>query len=86
LQQIFEKNPCKHPIVILKDVSYSDLKSVVSFIYNGEINVSQDCISGILAVSYTIKRKKVVSAPLHKVFQTLPQMKLLQREDVKHNI
>lgn len=40
-QTLFILNPCKHPIVILKDVRYSDLKTLVDFMYYGEVNVSQ---------------------------------------------
>ncbi|KAG1661368.1 Protein bric-a-brac 2 [Nymphon striatum] len=41
-KSIFAANPNKHPfIVLLSDVCYSDLKAILNFMYNGEINVSQ---------------------------------------------
>jgi len=43
-------NPCQHPIVILKDVKYSDLKTMVDFMYYGEVNVSQEQLPAILKV------------------------------------
>jgi hypothetical protein len=50
-QHVFENNPCKHPIVILKDIHFVDLRTIISFIYNGEVNISQNRINTILAVS-----------------------------------
>ena len=42
--------PGQHPIVILKDVSYDDLDSVVQFMYNGIVNVSSDKLPAVLKV------------------------------------
>lgn len=35
-------NPSRHPIVILKDVSFSDLRTMVDFMYYGEVNVTEE--------------------------------------------
>nr|CAD7195161.1 unnamed protein product [Timema douglasi] len=47
-QTLFTVNPCQHPIVILKDVKYNDLKTMVDFMYYGEVNVSQEQLPAIL--------------------------------------
>lgn len=49
-QSLFTVNPCQHPIVILKDVKFSDLKIMVDFMYYGEVNVSQDQLPSIIKV------------------------------------
>lgn len=54
-QELFMDNPCSHPIVIMRDIKYCDLKAVVDFMYRGEINVSQDQISALLKVADTLK-------------------------------
>lgn len=36
---IFSEYSEKNPIVILKDVKFMDMKSLVNFMYRGEINV-----------------------------------------------
>lgn len=51
-QSLFTVNPCQHPIVILKDVKFSDLKIIVDFMYYGEVNISQDQLSSIIKVQY----------------------------------
>ena len=50
-------NPCKHPIVILKDVRFIDLKAIIDFMYKGEVNVSQDQLSALLKTAETLKVK-----------------------------
>ncbi len=48
-------NPCQHPIVILRDVAYADLKTVVDYMYKGEINVTHSQLASILRAAETLK-------------------------------
>lgn len=50
-------NSCKHPIVILKDISYRDLSSMLHFMYQGEVNIKQEDISSFLKVAETLQIK-----------------------------
>ncbi len=43
----------QHPIVILKDVAFEDLQTVVKFMYHGIVNVSSDKLPGVLKVRNT---------------------------------
>uniref|UniRef100_T1JEJ6 BTB domain-containing protein n=1 Tax=Strigamia maritima TaxID=126957 RepID=T1JEJ6_STRMM len=56
-QSLFMENPCKHPIVILKDIKYSDLRALVDFMYKGEVNVTQEQLSALLKTAETLKVK-----------------------------
>ncbi|XP_022247512.1 protein tramtrack, beta isoform-like isoform X2 [Limulus polyphemus] len=56
-QALFVDNPCKHPIVIMKDMRYVDMKAIIDFIYHGEVNVSQDQLSALLKTAETLKVK-----------------------------
>ncbi|XP_015610105.1 longitudinals lacking protein, isoforms H/M/V isoform X1 [Cephus cinctus] len=56
-QSLFTVNPCQHPIVILKDVKFSDLKIMVDFMYYGEVNVSQDQLPSIIKTAESLKIK-----------------------------
>ena len=56
-QSLFMANPCKHPIIILKDVRFVDLKSIIDFMYRGEVNVSQDKLSALLKTAEMLKVK-----------------------------
>ncbi|XP_032598893.1 protein bric-a-brac 2 isoform X2 [Drosophila grimshawi] len=54
-QALFYDNPCQHPIIIMRDVNFCDLKALVEFMYKGEINVCQDQINPLLKVAETLK-------------------------------
>ena len=52
----------QHPIVILKDVAFEDLQTVVKFMYHGIVNVSSDKLPAVLKVD----RPK--DSPLNSIF------------------
>lgn len=54
-QSLFFENPCQHPIVIMRDVKWEELKACVEFMYKGEINVSQEQIGPLLRVAESLK-------------------------------
>jgi len=45
----------KTPIIFLKDVKYAELKALVQYMYRGEVNISQDDLSSLLAVAQSLK-------------------------------
>ncbi|XP_044726947.1 protein bric-a-brac 2-like isoform X2 [Chrysoperla carnea] len=47
-RDLFKENPCQHPIVILRNVSYTDLSAIVSFMYQGEVSVISDQLTSFL--------------------------------------
>ncbi|KAK4883648.1 hypothetical protein RN001_006967 [Aquatica leii] len=57
LKELFRANPGDHPIVILPDVNYSALQSLLEFMYQGEVSVSQDEIPAFMKVAETLKVK-----------------------------
>ncbi|GLV39075.1 tramtrack [Carabus blaptoides fortunei] len=56
-QALFVNHPDKHPIVILKDVPYSDMKSLLDFMYRGEVSVDQDRLTAFLRVAESLRIK-----------------------------
>lgn len=46
-QSIFLENSSQHPIVVLKDVKYTDLKLIIDFMYEGGIQVREDQIDSL---------------------------------------
>lgn len=61
-QNLFLSNPCKHPIVILKDVKFGDLKSIIDFIYSGEVNIPQEQLGSLLKTAESLKIKGLADA------------------------
>ncbi|XP_052565544.1 protein tramtrack, alpha isoform isoform X2 [Culex pipiens pallens] len=56
-QQIFVNHPEKHPIVILKDVPFKDMKCLLDFMYRGEVSVDQDRLAAFLRVAESLRIK-----------------------------
>ncbi|XP_076254887.1 zinc finger and BTB domain-containing protein ttk isoform X1 [Rhynchophorus ferrugineus] len=56
-QTLFMNHPEKHPIVILKDVLYSDMRSLLDFMYRGEVSVDQDRLTHFLRVAESLRIK-----------------------------
>ncbi|XP_071452772.1 protein bric-a-brac 1-like [Hetaerina americana] len=56
-QKLFIDHNEQNPIIILKGVKFCDLKSVVSFMYCGEIEVAEPEMEGVLAVAETLEIK-----------------------------
>ncbi|XP_070143545.1 LOW QUALITY PROTEIN: protein tramtrack, alpha isoform-like [Drosophila kikkawai] len=54
---LFINHPEKHPIVILKDVPYSDMKSLLDFMYRGEVSVDQERLTAFLRVAESLRIK-----------------------------
>ncbi|CAH1112586.1 unnamed protein product [Psylliodes chrysocephalus] len=63
-QSLFATNPCKHPIVILKDVKFLDLRVMVDFMYHGEVSVSQEQLPCILKTAEMLKIKGLTEIPM----------------------
>lgn len=40
-KMLLKENPCKHPIIIMKDMKYDQLKDILQFMYKGEVSISQ---------------------------------------------
>uniref|UniRef100_A0A182MZT3 BTB domain-containing protein n=1 Tax=Anopheles dirus TaxID=7168 RepID=A0A182MZT3_9DIPT len=47
-KDVFKENPCQHPVIIFKNVRYTDLMSLVEFMYQGEVSVPQEQLSSFL--------------------------------------
>ncbi|XP_022918790.1 protein tramtrack, beta isoform isoform X1 [Onthophagus taurus] len=56
-QTLFVNHPDKDPIVILKDVPYNDMKSLLDFMYRGEVSVDQDRLTAFLKVAESLRIK-----------------------------
>ncbi|XP_054275343.1 protein abrupt-like [Macrosteles quadrilineatus] len=60
-KHLFKVNPCKHPIVILKDVGYKELSGLLQFMYKGEVNVYQEELADFLKTAELLQIKGLTS-------------------------
>jgi len=56
-RNILRRNPHQHPLLYMKGVSFSNLQSVLNFMYHGEVNVAQDDLNNFLAVAEDLRIK-----------------------------
>ncbi|KAJ3661085.1 hypothetical protein Zmor_005504 [Zophobas morio] len=56
-KQMFKVNPCKHPIVILKDVAHGNMKDILEFMYMGEVNVLRENLATFLRTAELLQVK-----------------------------
>ncbi|ROT71075.1 hypothetical protein C7M84_010624 [Penaeus vannamei] len=56
-KELLVAHPDKHPIVILKDVRYSELRTLIEFIYNGEVSVEQHDLADLLCTARELQIK-----------------------------
>jgi len=56
-RNILRRNVHQHPLLYLKGVKYSDLQSVLNFMYHGEVNIAQEELNSFLAVAEDLRVK-----------------------------
>jgi len=54
-RELLKDNLCQHPIIVLRDVTYTDMHSLLQFMYNGEVNVTQDQLNSFLKTAESLK-------------------------------
>ncbi|XP_055615738.1 protein abrupt [Toxorhynchites rutilus septentrionalis] len=61
-QEMFISNPCKHPIVVLKDVSLNVMQELLQFMYQGEVNVKHSELQSFMKIAETLQIKGLTSS------------------------
>ncbi|XP_024937178.1 protein jim lovell isoform X8 [Cephus cinctus] len=47
----------KHPVFILKDIKFKELKAMMDYMYKGEVNISQDQLAALLKAAESLQIK-----------------------------
>ena len=55
--EIFDRTPCKSPVVVLKDVRWQDLEALLDYMYLGEVNVNQNDLASLLKTAECLRIK-----------------------------
>jgi hypothetical protein len=56
-RSVLKQNPHQHPLLYLKGVEFSDLQSVLNFMYHGEVNVAQEELNSFLSIAEELQVK-----------------------------
>ena len=57
---MFLRNPCKHPIVVLKDVHFKYMKLLLMYMYRGEVSCPQEDLHGLLKTARGLQIRGLV--------------------------
>lgn len=52
---LFQANPCKHPVFYMNDVKFDILKSILEYMYLGEVHISNDNLKEFIRVAEGLK-------------------------------
>ncbi|KAB7503334.1 Protein bric-a-brac 2 [Armadillidium nasatum] len=61
-EDIFDKTPCKHPFIVLKDVTAKEFKLILDFIYRGEVEICQSELNKFLDIAKGLKIRGIKTA------------------------
>ncbi|KAJ4433475.1 hypothetical protein ANN_15778 [Periplaneta americana] len=75
-QRIFSENPCKHPVIVLKDLRGWEVQAIVDFMYKGEISVVQEQLSSLIKAAESLQ----VRGLAHTEQQVLPEKEQQQQQ------
>ena len=56
-RQLLRRHKHQHPLLYLRGVTFSDLESVLAFMYHGEVNIAQDQLNSFLSIAEDLKVK-----------------------------
>lgn len=54
-KSIFQQNPHKDPIIVLHDINTASLRTLLTFMYNGEVNVTEEFLPVLLKTADTLR-------------------------------
>ena len=61
-QELFMENTCKHPIVFLKDISFTQTRALLDYMYHGEVSVQEEELQGLLKIAEALQVKGLVES------------------------
>jgi len=71
-RSILRRNRHEHPLLYLKGVKFTDLVSVLNFMYHGEVNVAQEELNSFLAVAEDLKVKGLTQNKSNSSQENIP--------------
>ena len=92
-----QENPCKHPVIILRDSSYDDIEGLVRYVYRGEVDVQPEQLQSFLRTAELLQIKGLADqnlcntateseAPLNSPNRSSPDVPIVAQEDDKKRI
>ncbi|KAK3851498.1 hypothetical protein Pcinc_041862 [Petrolisthes cinctipes] len=61
-RSLLKNNPCNHPIIILNEVGYSELVTLLQYMYHGEVQIAHDQITDFLRTAKLLQVRGLAEA------------------------
>ncbi|XP_066970809.1 zinc finger and BTB domain-containing protein 7B-like isoform X3 [Macrobrachium rosenbergii] len=55
--KMFEETPCKHPVVVLKDIHGKEIEALLSYMYDGVVSVAQSDLARLINAAEVLQIK-----------------------------
>lgn len=55
--KIFERTPCKHPVIVIKDVECKNMEALLNYMYAGVVSVSQSDLAQLIRAAELLEIK-----------------------------
>ncbi|XP_064091600.1 zinc finger and BTB domain-containing protein 24-like isoform X3 [Macrobrachium nipponense] len=49
--KVFEGTPCKHPVIVLKDIQKKEMEALLNYMYLGQVSVAQNDLAQLIRVA-----------------------------------
>lgn len=72
-RRIFHENPCKHPVIVLKDFQGWEVQAVVDFMYRGEVSVAQEQLGTVIRAGESLQVRGLAEHERGEELRTPPQ-------------
>lgn len=59
-EEIFSRAPCKHPFIVLKDISNVQLEALLNYMYKGEVNILQKNLPDLIRAAESLRVKGLI--------------------------
>jgi len=83
-RNVLRRNPHPHPLLYLKGVKYSDLQSVLNFMYHGEVNVAQEELNSFLAVAEDLRVKGLTQNKAREPARSIDTTTPVTHKNISH--
>ncbi|KAL7640449.1 UNVERIFIED_CONTAM: hypothetical protein RMT77_008724 [Armadillidium vulgare] len=70
---IFERTPCKSPVIVLKDIECKNLEFLLDYMYIGEVNVRQNELAALIKAAECLKIKGLAVPDEEPSVNTFPK-------------
>ncbi len=60
LQRLFMELPCKHTVISLPEVAASTMRSLLAFIYNGEVSVEESTLEALMQAAESLEIRGLI--------------------------